>query len=66
MTVPSFPRDKSFEREAVIDELALIRDGVRRGMVREVTYAQVRGNLNARLAAGDFQTASGQACQGVS
>jgi ATP-dependent exoDNAse (exonuclease V) alpha subunit len=50
----TFSRDKNFEREAVVDERALIRDGLRRGM-GEVTYAQVRGNLNARLAAGEFQ-----------
>jgi conjugative relaxase-like TrwC/TraI family protein len=50
----TFSRDKNFEREAVVDERALIRDGLRRGM-GEVTYAQVRGNLNSRLAAGEFQ-----------
>ncbi len=50
----TFARDKNFEREAVVDERALIRDGLRRGM-GEVTYAQVRSNLNARLAAGEFQ-----------
>jgi len=51
----TFSRDKNFEREAVVDERALIRDGLRRGM-GEVTYAQVRGNLDARLASGEFQT----------
>src|ERR1700678_1167487 len=50
----TFSRDKNFEREAVVDERALIRDGLRRGM-GEVTFAQVRGNLNARLASGEFQ-----------
>ena len=50
----TFSRDKNFEREAVVDERALIRDGLRRGM-GEVTFAQVRGNLDARLAAGEFQ-----------
>jgi conjugative relaxase-like TrwC/TraI family protein len=50
----TFSRDKNFEREAVVDERALIRDGLRRGM-GEVTFAQVRGNLNARLATGEFQ-----------
>jgi conjugative relaxase-like TrwC/TraI family protein len=50
----TFARDKNFEREAVVDERALIRDGLRRGM-GEVTYAQVRGNLDARLATGEFQ-----------
>jgi hypothetical protein len=51
----TFSRDKNFEREAVVDERVLIRDGLRRGM-GDVTYAQVRGNLNARIAAGEFQT----------
>jgi len=50
----TFSRDKNFEREAVVDERALIRDGLRRGM-GEVTYSQVRGNLDARLASGEFQ-----------
>ena len=50
----TFSRDKNFEREAVVDERALIRDGLRRGM-GEVTYGQVRSNLDARLACGEFQ-----------
>jgi conjugative relaxase-like TrwC/TraI family protein len=50
----TFARDKNFEREAVVDERALIRDGLRRGM-GEVTYAQVRTNLDSRLASGEFQ-----------
>jgi len=50
----TFARDKNFEREAVVDERALIRDGLRRGM-GEVTFSQVRTNLNARLSAGEFQ-----------
>ena len=50
----TFSRDKNFEREAVVDERALIRDGLRRGM-GDVTFAQVRGNLDARLASGEFQ-----------
>jgi conjugative relaxase-like TrwC/TraI family protein len=51
----TYSRDKNFEREAVVDERVLIRDGLRRGM-GEVTYSQVRGNLDARLAAGEFLT----------
>ncbi len=51
----TFSRDKNFEREAVCDERALIRDGLRRGM-GEITYAQVRAHLEARLASGEFQT----------
>jgi len=50
----TFARDKNFEREAVVDERALIRDGLRRGM-GEVMYSQVRANLNERLSAGEFQ-----------
>src|SRR6202167_1119217 len=50
----TFSRDKNFEREAVVDERALIRDGLRRGM-GEITHAQVRANLDARLATGEFQ-----------
>jgi conjugative relaxase-like TrwC/TraI family protein len=50
----TFSRDKNFEREAVVDERALIRDGLRRGM-GEITYPQVHANLDARLASGEFQ-----------
>ena len=50
----TFSRDKNFEREAVVDERALIRDGLRRGM-GEITHAQVRANLDARLGSGEFQ-----------
>ena len=50
----TFSRDKNFEREAVVDERSLIRDGLRRGM-GEVTHAQIRAHLYARLASGEFQ-----------
>ncbi|HWO39477.1 MAG TPA: MobF family relaxase, partial [Candidatus Acidoferrum sp.] len=50
----TFSRDKNFEREAVVDERALIRDGLRRGM-GEITHGQVRAHLDARLASGEFQ-----------
>src|ERR1700728_2189101 len=50
----TFARDKNFEREAVVDERALIRDGLRRGM-GEITHRQVLSNLDARLASGEFQ-----------
>ena len=50
----TFSRDKNFEREAVADERALIRDGLRRRM-GDVTFAQIRGNLNARTESGEFQ-----------
>ena len=49
----TFSRDKNFEREAVVDERALIRDGLRRGM-GDITHVQVRANLAARLASGEF------------
>ena len=58
----TFSRDKNFEREAVVDERALIRDGLRRGM-GEITHAQVRAHLDARLASGEFQIIERQ--QGV-
>jgi conjugative relaxase-like TrwC/TraI family protein len=50
----TFSRDRNFEREAVVDERAIVRDALRRGM-GEITYAQVRGNLDSRLASGEFQ-----------
>src|SRR5271155_154582 len=50
----TFARDKNFEREAVVDERALIRDGLRRGM-GEITHRQVRATLDIRLASGEFQ-----------
>lgn len=50
----TFARDKNFEREAVVDERALVRDALRRGM-GEVTYTQVRGQLNSRVQSGEFQ-----------
>jgi conjugative relaxase-like TrwC/TraI family protein len=58
----TFSRDKNFEREAVVDERALIRDGLRRGM-GEITHAQVRAHLDSRLASGEFQIVERQ--QGV-
>ena len=50
----TFARDKNFEREAVVDERALIRDGLRRGM-GDITYPQLRAHLDARLTSGEFQ-----------
>jgi conjugative relaxase-like TrwC/TraI family protein len=58
----TFSRDKNFEREAVVDERALIRDGLRRGM-GEITHAQVRANLDARLHSGEFQIV--ERCQSI-
>src|SRR3984893_1134700 len=50
----TFSRDKNFEREAVVDERSLVRDALRRGM-GEITYPQVRANLESRLASGEFR-----------
>jgi conjugative relaxase-like TrwC/TraI family protein len=50
----TFSRDKNFEREAVVDERLLVRDALRRGM-GEIIYSEVRANLNARIASGEFQ-----------
>ena len=58
----TFSRDKNFEREAVVDERALIRDGLRRGM-GDITHAQVCAHLDTRLASGEFQIVEWQ--QGV-
>jgi conjugative relaxase-like TrwC/TraI family protein len=55
----TFARERSFEREAVIDERALFRDALRRGM-SETTYGEVRANFERRLTAGEFQLAQGQ------
>jgi conjugative relaxase-like TrwC/TraI family protein len=51
----TFSRDKNFEREAVVDERMIVRDALRRGM-GEITYGQVRGNLDARLHSREFET----------
>src|SRR5208337_3312975 len=50
----TFSRDKNFEREAVVDERTLIRDGLRRGM-GDITHTQVCAHLDARMASGEFQ-----------
>ena len=50
----TFARDRSFEREAVIDERALYVDALRRGM-GEMTYPEVRASFEARVASGEFQ-----------
>src|SRR5258708_6800534 len=50
----TFSRDKNFEREVVVDERSLVRDALRRGM-GEITYPQVRANLESRLVSEEFQ-----------
>ena len=49
----TYARDKNIEREAVVDERALIRDALRRSM-GESTYREVRQNLEHRIMSGEF------------
>jgi hypothetical protein len=50
----TFARDRSFEREAVVDERILMRDALRRGM-GEVRYPEVWANYQVWLSTGEFQ-----------
>jgi conjugative relaxase-like TrwC/TraI family protein len=50
----TFARDRSFEREAVIEERAIFVDAMRRGM-GETTYPEVRASFEARVANGEFR-----------
>jgi len=50
----TFARDRSFEREAVMDERAIFVDAMRRGM-GETTYPEVRVSFEARVASGEFR-----------
>lgn len=50
----TFARDRGFEREAVLDERAILRDALRRGM-GEVTHPQIRASFDARVASGEFR-----------
>src|SRR5665213_1369427 len=54
----TFARDSIFEREAVADERAILRDALRRGM-GEATYREVRGEFELRREAGDFRFVRG-------
>jgi hypothetical protein len=55
----TFAKDRGFEREAVTDERAIMRDALRRGM-GDLTYGQVRDNFDQRHNAGEFKIAPGQ------
>lgn len=55
----SFARDRSFEREAVMDERTIMVDAMRRGM-GETTYPEVRASFEARVASGEFQIIPGE------
>src|ERR1700759_743053 len=49
----TFSKARNFERDAVIDERAIMRDALRRGM-GEVTFSDVAANFQKREAAGEF------------
>jgi conjugative relaxase-like TrwC/TraI family protein len=51
----TFSRDQNFERVAVVSERALLLDGLRHGL-GDFTLAQLRANLDARIATGEFRT----------
>jgi ATP-dependent exoDNAse (exonuclease V) alpha subunit len=55
----TFAKDRGFEREAVTDERAIMRDALRRGM-GDLTYSQVRDNFDQRQGTGEFQIVEGQ------
>ncbi|HEY2599657.1 MAG TPA: MobF family relaxase, partial [Candidatus Dormibacteraeota bacterium] len=55
----SYARTSNFEREAVTDERALMRDALRRGM-GETTYTEVRVEFDRRAEQGDFQQTKGR------
>lgn len=55
----TFARDRSFEREAVMDERAIFVDAMRRGM-GETTYPEVRATFEARIASGEFRAVGGE------
>ncbi|HEX4022248.1 MAG TPA: MobF family relaxase [Acidobacteriaceae bacterium] len=54
----TYARSSLFEREAVLDERALLRDALRRGMGM-TTYPQVRAEFEARHQRGDFLSVEG-------
>lgn len=55
----TFARNRSFEREAVMDERAIFVNAMRRGM-GEVTYPEVRASFEARVASGEFRIVARQ------
>jgi conjugative relaxase-like TrwC/TraI family protein len=55
----AYARSSNFEREAVVDERALMRDALRHGM-GATTFAEVRAEFNARQERGDFLQIKGQ------
>jgi conjugative relaxase-like TrwC/TraI family protein len=49
----TYARDRNIEREAVVDERALMRDALRRSL-GESTFREVRENLEQRIRSGEF------------
>lgn len=49
----TFARDRNLEREAVVDERALMRDALKRSM-GQATFAEVREHFEERITRGDF------------
>ncbi len=54
----TFARDSIFEREAVADERAILRDALRRGM-GEASYTDIRAEFDRRQEAGEFRSVQG-------
>lgn len=54
----TFARDSIFEREAVADERAILRDALRRGM-GETSYRDIRREFDRRRDAGEFRSVQG-------
>jgi len=54
----TYARERIFEREAVADERAILRDALRRGM-GEATYRDIRVEFDRRRDAGEFRSVQG-------
>jgi len=54
----TFARDSIFEREAVADERAILRDALRRGM-GEASYGEIRAEFDRRQKSGEFRSVEG-------
>ena len=54
----TYARESIFEREAVADERAILRDALRRGM-GEASYRDIRAEFERRREAGDFRFVQG-------
>ena len=54
----TFARDSIFEREAVADERAILRDALRRGM-GEASYGEIRAEFDRRRKSGEFRSVEG-------